>query len=142
MAQQPVVSGWEAIPYIKPSGRSQVLDFFAELLAEHFKDHLELIEVVIPRLEEDGPHRVGPPVWEGLSDGLFEMRVHRVRIYCSVETGQKIVMYLGRIKRWPKFEGADRKLANAARADYCSGSYDQDERSRLYLELQKRRGQP
>lgn len=80
---------WEAIPYIKQSGRCQVLDFFEGLKSKSFKDHLELTEIVIPRLEETGPMMVGPPHWEGVGDGLYEIR-------CKMSPPARLLLLGGR----------------------------------------------
>lgn len=133
-------SGWQAVPYIKASGRSQVLDFFEDLQANRFSDHQELLVIAIPRLEESGPMVVGPPLWVGVGGGLFEIRRGRMRVYCSLEPGQKIVMYIGREKRWREFTAGDRKLCEAGRDDYLSSQYDHAERETFYLQWRSRRG--
>ena len=131
--------GWRLVPYILPSGRCPVFDeFFDQLRRTNLKRFVEYRDIWKPEFEKHGP-LVGPPHWEPLRGGLFEIRWGRCRIYCSPESERRIVMYMGVVKRWPKFTNRDRRACEERRAEFLSPVYDQDERERAYLALRKER---
>lgn len=130
---------WLLLPYVAPSGRSQVLDFLDGLRESDFDRFAYFHEVLKPQFESTGPFEVGPPHWEGLGRGLFEIRWARCRIYCSVEPPKLVVMYLGLVKRWRRFEPNDRKICDRNRSDFLSDGYDTEKREYMYRARQRRR---
>ena len=130
---------WRLVPYIAPSGHSAVMDFLGELHRTEPKSFIKFHEIVVPRLEERGPFHVGPPMWEGLGDGLWEIRWGRCRIYCSIEHVRRVFMYDGVIKRWRAFDKTDRQRCQQGRADVASGDYDEEEREYLYHDYCQKR---
>lgn len=125
--------GWRLVPYIKATGRCQVLDFLVALRARALTKYVTFQEVVKPLLEERGPFQVGPPYWENLGDGWHDIRWSgRCRIYCSVEDPELVVMYTGCEKRWRTFDDGDRQACESGQADFTSNDYDQEQREYLY----------
>jgi len=131
---------WRLVPYIGESGHSQILDWLEDVHAQHPTRYIEWQEVVKRRLLDHGPFAVGPPLWEGLGDGFFEVRWGRCRIYCSVESGRRVMMYEGAIKRWRKFDLRTRRICEQRRADVQSDAYDEEQRNYRYLDYCKKRG--
>jgi hypothetical protein len=109
------------------------------LKADNLKSWLHFEEIRRQMLER-GPFAVGPPYWEGLGDGLYEISWGRNRVYCSVETERCVVMYLGVYKLWKKFRRSDRRACEARRNDFLSAAYDQEQRELKYLAHCQRRG--
>lgn len=126
---------WRFVPYIKGSGRSQVLEYLEALRESDYRAYVALEEVVIPLLEAQGPFKTGPPYWKGLGDGWYEVRSGRERLYCCIEGNRIVVMLVGRTKRWREFRDSDRKVCETARADYRSTEYDQEKRRYLNEKL-------
>jgi hypothetical protein len=130
---------WRTLPYISASGASEVLDYLEELKASDLKSWLHfknICEQIVAR----GPFAVGPPYWEGLGDGLFEISWGHNRVYCSVEGTRVVMMYVAVYKLWKKFRPEDRKKCEARRADVQSVAYDEQQREYLYLAHCQRRG--
>jgi len=142
MIRQGRVRGsWRLVPYIAPSGRSQVLDFLDSLRLKDFPRFVQVREVLMPEIENRGPFLIGPPIWEGLGAGFYEIRSARVRLYCSVMDPRLVMMYRGVVKRWPRFREEDRRICQRARKDAESDAYDQEKREYLYRGICKKRGQ-
>jgi hypothetical protein len=135
--------GWRLVPYIKQSGRCPVLDWLNdELYSENPVAYWDFHDVWKPRFERNGPHAVGPPHWEGLKRELYEIRWDgNCRIYCSIESQRRIVMYLGCVKRWDIFDRGHRKTCDERRKDFRSTDYDQQARTYKYYALYQKRGQ-
>ena len=131
-------SEWRLIPYVAPSGHSPVLTFLDELHRVRPKWYLDFHERVKPTLAKRGPF-VGPPMWEGLGGGLYEIRWVRCRIYCSTESERRIVLYEGVIKRWRVFGNKQRRLCEQRQTDFQSAAYDEESRSYLYEAYCQRR---
>ena len=79
-------------------------------------------------LQDHGPF-MGEPVFKSLGDQLFEIRWHvknrgHARLYCSQESGRRIVVYAGEVKRSEKF--AHRNVCLRRRADYQGQGYDEE----------------
>ncbi len=98
--------------------------------------------VLLPNLEVYGPD-LGAPYFErirsksffGISD-FAEIRWHgrdraNYRIYCSIESGRKLVLYHAVTKRWQKFSNEDKAICRDRYNDYHSEAYDVANRTRL-----------
>jgi len=133
--------GWLFVPYIAESGKSEVQDWLTQLREDRFTDFVFFQETLRPLFVTEGPFKVGPPYWEGLGEGLYEVRFGRCRLYCSVEDARQIVMYRGVVKRWPKFDAKDRKFCERGREDFKSQEYDQEKRGYLYRDHCQKRSQ-
>jgi hypothetical protein len=101
--------GWKLVPYIEANGKSQVLDWIAEMRKKDFRDYVQLRESLWPEFESRGPFAVGGRYWAALGDALYEIRfANRRRIYCSIKNPRLVMMYMGVLKMWPKFRPKDR----------------------------------
>ena len=130
--------GWLLVPYITAKGRCPVRVFLEELKRQALAKYVQFQEVLRAELETRGPFEVGPPYWEGLGAGFYDIRWSgRCRIYCSLEGEQQIVMYIGCVKRWRTFESDDRHTCEGYRADFQSEQYDQEQREYLYRAREK-----
>jgi hypothetical protein len=130
---------WRLVPYIAPSGKSQVLRFLEDYRQSDFNGYAHLVEVVFPQLKATGPF-TGPPHWEPLGGGLGEIRSRQCRIYCAVLSARRVMMLMGVIKRWRIFRNSDRRYCETCRTDAESSAYDQEKRGYLYkLHCQRRR---
>lgn len=116
------------------------MEYIRALANDDFSAHQHLVEIVLPLLARHGPFVVGPPYWEGLRGGLYEVRSEKVRVYCSAEPERRVVMYIAVTKRWRRFRESDRRLCNTAMADFRSPDYDQQHREQLHIDFCKRRG--
>jgi hypothetical protein len=129
---------WRTVPYVSPSGASEVVDYLRDLRDGNRKSW-EFFENIRSQIVERGPFIVGPPYWEGVGGELFEVSWGRHRVYCSVEEPRLVVMYCAVYKLWPKFRSADRRKCETRRSDFRSGEYDEESRSYLYeMHRQKR----
>ncbi len=117
-----------------------MLEFFSALEEADFESYSYFQETLRPLLESD-PFAVGPPIWEGLGDGLFEISWGRHRVYCSVENPRRILLYMGVKKFWRAFRKEHRRTCKRCRAEVLGPDYDQEARHYMYLELCKRRKQ-
>jgi hypothetical protein len=137
----PSGGGWTLVPYVTDRGRCPIRDWLEDLRVRKPPAYDQLMTLHRPRIEAHGPHLLGARYWVPLGDDLYEIRWSgRCRIYCSMESRRRIMMYMGVIKRWPKFDSTDRKTCIARRADFRSSDYDQEQREYLYHDLcQKRR---
>ena len=130
---------WRTVPYIEASGRCDVLDYLENLKAKNLRSwqHFQNIR---SQVIERGPFAVGPPYWEGLGDGVYEVSWGRHRIYCTIEPEKRVVMYVAVLKRWRVFRNSDRALCEARRVDFLSPDYDEEQRALLYKARCQRRG--
>jgi hypothetical protein len=134
-------SRWRLVPYIQDTGKSSVMDFLDSLREQSPKVYEEFHQVVKPQFEEHGPIDVGPPRWEGLGGGLAEIRwFGSHRLYCSIESGRRVMLYMGVVKYWRIFKREHRRFCDTARADVLSGAYDEKARERKYRALRDKRG--
>ena len=129
------------MPYIGPTGRCYVRDWLNRTLKPRDKaSYVQFLEHYAPAVEDRGP-MVGMPIWGDLDAPLGEIRWHckggKCRIYCSVETGKRIVMLHADIKTWREFSDEDRRRCLRRRADYLSADYVQSDRERAYRERRK-----
>lgn len=142
-SRRPADSGpqppWQTVPYIAPNGACDVIEYLAGVRKEDARSWLRL-ENIRKLMIERGPFAVGPPYWEGLGDGLYEVRSEQHRIYCSVEPQRLIVMYLAVWKLWPKFLSKHRRLCEARQQDFQSAAYDQEQRELLHKAYSQRKG--
>lgn len=128
---------WRTVPYIAPDGRSDVLDYLNDLRSRDVRAW-QRIENIREQFIARGPFVVGPPYWEGVGGGLYEIRSNHYRVYCSVESEQRVVMYVAVFKLWKKFR--HRTLCDTRRADFLSADYDEQKREYLYLARSQKRG--
>ena len=126
------------MPFISATGDSQVLDFLNHLKRDDFKAFTQFQKTLRPFFEERGP-LTGEPYWRPEGDALSAIAFKHYRIYCSVESDRRIVMYHAVEKRWPKFRDGDRQQCKKGRKDLLSDQYDEENRSLLYLANQQRR---
>ena len=136
---------WRLVPYVSPNFRCQVHEWIEDDLrlarpaayVEFYDDKKGLAQ----KLQRHGPAALErTPAWKRYGDGLYALRWERgCRIYCSVESNKRIVMYHGCIKTWREF--IHRSVCNQRRKDFLSSEYDQQVRELRYLALRKRRGQ-
>ena len=132
---------WRLVHYVAPGGRCLVYEFLEELRKTDPKAWLVFRDQRRVILEEYGP-RAGPQYWVPLGGGLAEIRwpaKHRghARIYCSLESERRIMMYLGVIKRWKAF--SERDECDQYRADVLSAAYDEQKREIERCAYYKRR---
>jgi hypothetical protein len=130
---------WKVVPYIAPSGSSDVLDYLEALKGRKRRswDHLQII---LKEMEQRGPFDLGGQYWEAVGDQLYEISWGRNRAYCSVEGERVVVMYVAVNKLWPKMRSGDRKKCFVRRADFQSAAYDLENREYLYRAHCNRRG--
>lgn len=130
-------AGWTLAPYITEQGRSELSDWLQGLRKSHFRRWVDFEKVKRPLLETRGPLIVGPPLWEALKGGLFEIRWWKCRIYCSIKDPKTVIMYRGAIKYWTKFLDEDREFCERCRIDAEGAEYDHEARNFRYLARQK-----
>lgn len=130
--------GWKLVPYIEENGRSQVLDFLEDVRAHDLEAYALFYESIKPEFEKRGPFEVGPPYWEGLKGGLWEISWGRRRIYCCLQPQKRVLMLLGVFKRWRRFRDADRRICERYRADAERPDYDHEARAYRYWVRQRR----
>ncbi|CAN5139659.1 hypothetical protein BH09GEM1_BH09GEM1_19590 [soil metagenome] len=130
------------IAYITAFGRSEVLEYLAELerldaYAYAGWDH---------EAEMIGRHGtdIGAPHWGWLGDGLGEVRWRvgktRHRVICSEESERRIVMLMPQDKKWKAFSPEARKTCLKRRTDFRSPEYNQSARRRLFDQRLKNAG--
>ena len=132
--------GWRLVPYISASGRCPVREFLRDLKRSNPRAAADFYELWRPRFEKHGPFVVGPPHWEGLGDELYEIRwCGKCRIYCSVEPIRRVLMYMGVVKRWRRFDPEHRRTCDNRRADVRSKDYDDQKREYIYHGVNQKR---
>lgn len=146
MPSQPPNPGgqWRLVPYYAASGRCPVLEWLEGECKN--KRPVGYVQFYDPkdglkrRFEQHGPENMGRKLWQPLGDKLYEIRwCGPCRIYCSMESERRIIMYEGCLKRWPKF--SHRSVCLTRRADFLSQGYDHELRELRYLALCQKRGQ-
>jgi hypothetical protein len=126
------------VPFIQANGRNPVFEWLEDVKWQHPEWHEEFRSVWGPRIQKHGPEIMGRS-WGALKGGLFKIKWHKCRIYCSLESDRRIVMYVGVIKSWREFLNEHRQLCNRRRKEFLSPEYDQEHRELLYKALCKRR---
>lgn len=121
------------VPYITASGQSPVLKFLENL--ERYQPANYALFIYEKDLIEEFGTDIGAPHWKWLGDGLGEIRWRfgrtRMRIYCSEESQQRVVMLHGEPKKWAAFDRADRRQCLERRIDLRATGYDQKARELL-----------
>jgi len=130
---------WRVLPYISPSGASDVLDYLEDLKRKNRREW-ERFEIVRKEMEARGPFDLGGQYWEAVGDQLYEISWGRNRAYCSVENDRIVMMYVTVRKLWPKMRPKDRRKCLSRRADVQSRSYDLESREHLHRAHRQRRG--
>lgn len=138
-------TSWRLVQYVCPGGKCPVYEFLRELREADFKAWYAFTNQRVIQLKEWGPNS-GPPYWTTLGGGLGEIKWRsrnrgRARIYGSVESERRILMYLGVIKRWDRFTDADRRQCENYRAEMRSADYDEQRRELERCAYYKRRGE-
>lgn len=126
------------LAYITPQGRSPAQDFNDEIRGES-SDCFARFVFTRGLLIEHGTD-LGLPHWRPLGGGLGEIRWRcgklRLRVYCSEEANQTVMMYEGDRKKWGAFPPETRALCNRRRQDVQSEDYDHE--ARMYRLLSKK----
>jgi hypothetical protein len=135
---------WRLVYYICPGGYCQVWEWLQDLRHTSVRDWHVFEGQRRPRLEESGVF-AGSPYWERIDDGFAEIKWKgrdrgNLRVYGSAESERRLVLYLGREKRWSRFANKDRRLCESYRADFLSGSYDEQSREFMRCAYYKKRG--
>src|SRR5690348_548526 len=97
---------YRVVLYVSPGGRKPVEEFLNELEVKDPDASVVFYDVILPELEKHGgalgmPHfKYLPPTdfseirWDGLDRGHY-------RIYCTIESGGRILLLHAVTKRWP-----------------------------------------
>ena len=125
-------SGWKFEHYICPGGKCPIYEFLRDLRDSAYKAWWVFEYQRKVQLEKHGP-MAGPPYWARVGGGLGEIKWNgpqhgNLRIYASAESDRRIVMYIGRDKRWRTFTNKDRKICEQCRVDFRSSDYDAESR--------------
>lgn len=139
MSDKAVRPSWQIVPYVAPSGGSDVLDYLEDLKSRKRRSW-EHFEIIRKEMEQRGPFDLGGQYWESVGDQLYEISWGRNRAYCSVEGERIVVMYVAVLKLWPKMRKGDRRKCLVRRADFQSVGYDLEEREYLYRAHRTLRG--
>jgi hypothetical protein len=127
---------WKLVYYYSEMGRCPVLEFLEDLHREQPVESIHFREQIRPQLLQLGPG-VGRPIWRALPNGLAEIRWHgrsgQYRIYCSVESGRRIVLYQGRKKDFRTLWFHDERLCLKRKRDFLMDEEDQERRMYRYL---------
>ena len=125
-------SGWRLVHYVCPGGMCPIYEFLRDLRdsaprAWWVFEHQRRVQ-----LEKHGP-MAESPYWQRVGNGLGEIKWSgpqhgNLRIYGSAESDRRIVMYIGRNKRWRTFTNKDRKICERYRSDFRSLGYDAESR--------------
>jgi hypothetical protein len=121
---------WRFVLYVDPSGTCQVHELFKSITGQDAKILIRLQQVLLPSIALD-PFAAGPPQWKGLGDGLYQVRSGVCRLYCSLESHRRIMVYRAVLKRFEKFDPADKKACLKGIADVQSAAYDEEQRTYL-----------
>lgn len=129
---------WRLVPYVEASGKSRVMEFLDGLREANPKAYEEFYQIIKPEVEEHGPWATS--WWVPVGRHLAEIKWFGPhRLYCSVESDRRVLLYMGVVKRWPKFKTAHRRFCEWAREDARSADYDEESRSRKFCKLREQR---
>jgi len=127
------------VEYITESGQSPVLDFLFDL--QRYEPYCYAKYLYVKDLLQQHGTIINSTHWTYVGGGYGEIRWRtgrkRMRVYCSEENPQAVVMYEGTIKKWMAMSNADKELARKRRQDYQSSTYDQEARHLRYLAKRK-----
>ncbi len=124
---------YRLVPYVNPSGKVPVQDFLDDLESDDPDAAAAFFDLIAPLVRKYGgalgmPHfKHLPPTdfseirWDGQDRGHH-------RIYCTFEQHGTILLLHAVTKRWPKFDGADKKICKQRYSDYRSNNYDPQQR--------------
>ena len=122
------------MPYVAESGQSPVLKFLREL--ERYEPENYAYYLYEKELIEANGTDINHQHWKWVGDGLGEIRWKykrkNMRIYCSEEIQQRVVMLHAEPKKWRTLKNEHRERCLERRADFRSPSYNQRERELLH----------
>jgi len=122
-------SRYRLVPYVSPNGKKPVQEFLNSLEETDPDAAAVFYDLIAPLGKKHGgalgmPHfKYLPPTdfseirWDGKDRGHH-------RVYCTIESGGRILLVHGVTKRWPKFTHGDKRICKKRYSDYCSGEYD------------------
>lgn len=120
---------YRLVLYVSPSGRRPVQEFLDSLDRDDPDALFEFDDQVAPLVRQRGA-ALGMPHFRALRPTRFsEIRWHgkhgaQCRIYCTIETGRRVLLLHGVTKRWPKFARNDIQICKQRYHHYCSPDYD------------------